>query len=244
MMRESPKFATESDLCTAFIAAIKAPWVAYAETEGWDILLANSDDGRQIGIEAKLKLNAKVLSQAVEGHGLHGDVGPDYRAVLVPADQNNHLTALAPFCGITIIGMSTPSRWSTTHFYPGLPTKSFDWPETDWHERLPTKRHRIPEFVPDCVAGSPAPIQLTTWKISALKLSVLLDETGYLTREDFRRVGIDIRRWIGVERWLQASPIGFVRGSHYPNFKTQHPIVLEQIRADPTKWQRPQQGLA
>lgn len=241
----APKFAKESDLCAAFIAAVPKPWVAYPESEGWDILIINAVDGRQIGIEAKLKLNAKVMAQAVEGPSWHGAAGPDYRAVLVPEDQRNDLTALAPFCGVTIIGMSAPGRWGTPQFWPHFPV---DHPHItncgDWHERLPIARHRVPEYVPDVVAGASAPMQLTAWKIAALKLAVLLDETGYLTRDDFKRFQIDIRRWIGVDGWLQVGNGGFVKGPRYPDFKSHHPKVWAEILAAPEKWSRPVKELA
>lgn len=75
-MRTEKTYSTEAELCTAFIDWVKAEngkargrdtapvWTPYAETAGWDILLA-ADDGTQIGIEAKLKFNLKVLAQCL-----------------------------------------------------------------------------------------------------------------------------------------------------------------------------------
>jgi len=54
-------FATEADLCAAFLACVPATWQAYPESCGFDIVLAHKETGAQIGIEAKLTLNAKVL---------------------------------------------------------------------------------------------------------------------------------------------------------------------------------------
>jgi hypothetical protein len=235
-------FLTEADLCAAFIAAVEKPWVCYGETAGWDILVVNSVDDRQIGIQAKLKLNAKVMAQAVEGPSWHGVAGPDYRAVLVPADQQNDLTVLAPFCGITIIGIRTPGTYNYgLPFSPDLPVGVSYAPGHDdnWYEQLPGKRHHVPEYVPDVIAGASSPIQLTKWKIAALQLAVLLENTGYLTRADFKRFQIDIRRWIGGESWLRATPTGFVQGPRYPNFRAQHPKVWAEIEAEPKKWERP-----
>lgn len=74
MTKKTPEFAKESDLCAAFIAAVSRPaeryeierdrWVVYPETADFDILLRREADGAQIGIEAKLRLNAYVVSQA------------------------------------------------------------------------------------------------------------------------------------------------------------------------------------
>ena len=54
-------FAKESDLCAAFLASLPEGWTAYPETAGFDILLGREVDGFQIGIQAKLRLNAKVI---------------------------------------------------------------------------------------------------------------------------------------------------------------------------------------
>jgi hypothetical protein len=234
-------FAKESDLCTAFIAAVQSPWVAYAETAGWDILLFNKEDDRQIGIQAKLKLNATVIRQAVETEGWYVSVGPDYRAILVPWDQVNELSALAPLCNLTVIRMrDQAAKYHCRSFTPSLPVGTNRWnePDREWYECLPTTRHQMPEFIPDVIAGSSAPIKLTTWKIAALKLSVLLDRTGFLTRADFKRHKLDIRGWIGTQKWLLPAEVGFVRGPRLPDLRIQHPRVWAEIEADPEKWQR------
>jgi len=238
-----PTFRTEADLCAAFISAVPKTWVAYPETAGWDILLVRGKDGYQIGVQAKLKLNAKVLAQAVEGY-YPVETGPDYRAVLVPSGEWNDLTALAPYCGITVIGMLPPDSYVSHYsnwFSPSLPADDrYLYSSSEWHDRLPIKRHLLPEYVPDVVAGSSSPLQLTKWKIAAIKLMILLDHSGYLTRQDFKRVQIDIRRWIDGSGWLQASPQGFIAGPRCPDLKLQHPRVWDEIVVDPKKWARDQ----
>lgn len=80
-------FATEADLCAAFIASIDADkWIPYPETVGWDILLVRKDDGFQIGIQAKQKLNTDVINQALDeyGHWSAARAGPDCRARWAP----------------------------------------------------------------------------------------------------------------------------------------------------------------
>src|SRR5580700_7533617 len=100
-MKKPDRFATEADLCAGFIAETTGDWQAYAETEGWDILLVRRADGTQIGIQAKLRLNAKVLLQAAEGKW-NQELGPDYRAILIPSYADNDLGGLAPRCGVTV----------------------------------------------------------------------------------------------------------------------------------------------
>lgn len=82
-MKASPLFDTEAALCAAFIAwAARYGWVAYQEWADWDVLLVSSG-GVQLGIEAKLTLNMKVLLQTLPERWAWRDTGPDYRAVLV-----------------------------------------------------------------------------------------------------------------------------------------------------------------
>lgn len=88
MPKKTAPFKTEADLCAAFIAAIGDDWTSFAETAGWDILLVRKDDGFQIGIQAKLKLNTFVLAQTLDQYRYSVDSpGPDCRAILVPADE-------------------------------------------------------------------------------------------------------------------------------------------------------------
>jgi len=131
-------------------------------------------------------------------------------------------------------------------FSPSLPVPhALYYQDGDWHEMMPARRCPLPEYVPDVVAGASAPIQLTNWKIRALRLAILLGETGYLTRDDFRAVDVDIRRWIDGSRWLVPDPAGrgFIAGPRLPDFKGQHPRVWEEIKAVPKKWQRRQAPL-
>ena len=119
-----PAFPKETDLCAAFIAAVPKDWLCYAETGGWDILLVRRNDGCQIGVEAKLRLNAEVLCQAAEAW-YQPDQGPDYRAVLIPAGANNKLSGLASHCRLTILRQrSSEISYHQPDFSPGLPTRS------------------------------------------------------------------------------------------------------------------------
>jgi hypothetical protein len=234
-----PQFSKETDLCAAFLAAVPETWQAYAETGGHDILLSRKSDGCQIGIQAKLKLNATVLIQAAEDSWPCRD-GPDYRAVLVPGDVNTELAGLAPHCALTVITMNIKQPYGIqAAFRPELPTQKQEWYRESWFELLPVRRHKLPEYVPDVMAGASAPIQLTEWKIAALKLCILIEATGFITRDDFKRFRIDIRRWISG-RWIVATPAGYVKGPGFPDLKRQHPRVFEEISADHSKWRRPE----
>lgn len=228
--RREPQFATESELCAAFVRQVcdrRAIWTAYPETCGWDLLMVRND-GAQVGIQAKMRLNAEVICQSLERPIWYGEHGPDYRAVLIPGDTNGDLEKVLAYLGVNLI------RCWRNGLGNLLPEVRFD---RDWHEALPIQRHKLPDYIPDVEAGIKSPVQLTDWKIKALKLCALLDHRGYLTRADFKRLHVDCRRWIAPgNRWLKATADGFVADTHLPDFRGQHPVVFEQIKADPSTW--------
>jgi hypothetical protein len=116
-------------------------------------------------------------------------------------------------------------------FWPGLPG-SAHYGVNEWHYTNPGKRHELPGYVPDVVAGSSAPVQLTRWKVAALRVCAILEIRGYVTRDDFRLNGIDNRRWINDNRWLVSGGAAgqYVRGPGLM-FDKQHPDVYPQVVA-------------
>lgn len=239
MARKPVPFTKEADLCAAFAAAIGDKWIAFNETAGYDILLVRKADGFQIGIQAKLKLNTFVLAQALEQYSFDAP-GPDCRAIMVPwSEVSVGLSYLCAYIGVTIIRVdgSKETRARSSAFSPELPVLSGRWSDREWYEWAPSARCPLPEYVPDVPAGARAPLQLTPWKINALKIAVLLETRGFVTRKDFAHLRLDHRRWIAREnRWLKVVDGGFVPGDRLPNFKAQHPVVFEQIKADAIKW--------
>lgn len=230
-------YATEAALCADFLAWVKAEggtfrygiqcpvWTAYAETAGWDILLV-AEDGTQIGVQAKLKFNMKVLTQAVPDNFAHWhDQGPDYRAVLVPDFDHSHAQLCAAL-GLMLIAREQRG-WGGNGFTPSL---NLDHRNGGWHYWNPKQRCELPEFVPDVIAGSSAPVQLTKWKIAALRIIALLEVNGHVTRADFRNLLLDPRRWVGPNGWLKpgANPGEFVRGDGL-DFEAQHPDIYRQV---------------
>ena len=208
--------------------------------------MVRCSDGFQIGIQAKLKLNAEVIAQAIEGDWPR-DPGPDCRAVLVPSGETGHFGKIVAYLGITIIQVYPPDHPCNAFgpaFTPSLPNEGHPWTPREWHEQAPTKRHDLPAYVPDVTAGSSAPLQLTKWKIAAIKIAVTLERRGFVTRADFRHHGIDHRRWIApIPGWLQPGSSGFIAGPGMPDFKAQHPRVYAEIAADAEKWLPPAEKL-
>ncbi len=246
-MKAVPAFPKESDLCAAFIAALPEGWTAYPETGGFDILLVRAD-GFQIGIEAKLRLNAKVICQAAEYIGYYhvASSGPDCRAVLIPSQAGgDDLAGVCKLLQITVIRQREPDedevrrRYGFSHrepFYPALPRPDRSWAGDDWYELAPDHRLEVPEWVPDVVAGASAPQQLSFWKIAAIKIVVTLEKRGYVTRADFALFKISMSRWTQL-RWIVQGPVkGQWIANGLPDLRSQHPINFPQIEADFEKW--------
>jgi hypothetical protein len=234
--QQAPSFAKETDLCAAFIAALPGGWTPYPETAGFDILLSRKADGFQIGVQAKIKLNAVALAQALEGWGwAYRAKGPDCRAILVPRDA---LVAgvyqLAAHLAVTVIRASKDPHWTRAQFQPALPDDRNRYSrDEDWHELCPTERLSLPDYVPDVAAGASAPVQLTEWKIKAIKIAIICEIRGFVTRADFKALHIDPRRWIDA-RWMVPCAEGFKDAGTF--LKTQHPKVYEEIKAQASEW--------
>lgn len=237
------RYDREVDLCTDFIAAVQdmrgdPTWDIYPETRGFDILLSRKADGLQIGIEAKLRLNVEVVCQALPHRGYWNTTGPDHRAVLVPSYAcQNGIAKICDALGITAIRYTKDQERYRNAFQPYLPAISGDFSESpEWHHWMPTERLKLPDYVPDVVAGSSAPVQLTDWKIKAIKIAIILERRP-VTRADFKAIEIDPSRWLDPHHgWLMRTESGYVAGDRMPDFKGQHPVNYEQIKADAAKW--------
>lgn len=260
--RDPVTFESEAALCQAFLRNIPDEWIAYPETAGWDILLVHRIGGWQIGVEAKLTLNAKVIAQAINGERY--DQGPDFRAVLVGKVVAENKT-LAHALGLTVITPKGESQWRfakrkpAAHpwdwFGPHIPTFTPDLPESeslvkigewwsdwdrqDWFDRFPINRHALPDYVPEVAAGVPSPMILSHWKIKAMRVCQWVDKNSTITRAQFKALGIDPSRWMnGV--WLKPGETRgeWVRGDRFPGdqFRKEHPNIWEKIAADFETW--------
>lgn len=246
-MAKPRAFSTEAELVAAFCECLDrkwwrtnpshAPkWVQYHETAGWDLLLAHPESGEQVGIEAKLTLNAKVLDQALPGRWAD-DAGPDYRAVLVPEDGlQNHFANLAKHLGIVVITMRRKN--GRFDYGPSLPDG--EWSRRDWPHWCPARRCKLPDYIPDVTGGHAAPVALTEWKIKAIKLLILLDRRGFVTRKDMKALSISPTRW--TDHWhgflTSGTHGGYVRCSRTPDLKAQHPTNWAEIEADFDTWSK------
>ncbi len=112
-------FPTEASLCDCFLESLKSigGWTAYPETAGFDILCVYDKTGHQLGIEAKLQLNAKVADQILPeqymGYTDEGKAGPDFRAVIVPCttDANAGIAKMLGILGVQVWVPDQNERW-------------------------------------------------------------------------------------------------------------------------------------
>lgn len=235
---------TEAALVAEFITQLRdrprwgkqdCPWTIYPETAGWDLLLQHRD-GFQLGLEAKLSLNAKVVAQALDGqHRYYRPEGPDFRGVLVPAKKVQHdLRLICDAIGIGIIGLHPvePNVYRTLSL-PGEDTYNCE----QWPHWCPAERCPLPAYVPDVEAGKPSPVALTDWKIKAIKLMIVLERRGFVTRRDMRALKISPSRWTDCwHGFLTHGDQGYVRCSRTPDLKAQHPRNYAEIEADFDIW--------
>lgn len=274
---QRPTFASEAQLVAAFCSGIERinhayrdkpeshmRWTIYAETAGFDLLLVQDATGVQLGIEAKLSLNLKVLEQCLPNRwdcfGERPERGPDYRAVLVPNGGTQHnLSRIAQVLGLTVLHIYNqrcdPSEEPGWRPWPGWVKPQPEWAFTphlpdeteggfggmrlgEWHPWLPEERCELPGYVPDVPGGVKSPVKLTTWKVKAIKLMVVLDRRGWVTRADMRALQIGPTMWCGWDGWLDPDKVkgGYVRGDNTPDFRAQHPRVYAEIEADFAKW--------
>lgn len=236
-----PVFEKETELCAAFLSILPKEWTAYPETGGFDILLVRNEDGFQIGVEAKLRLNAKVINQVAESVSTYSVTasGPDCRAVLIPYGVTTDLAGICKLLNITVITVRKQEWNGEFYSYPYLPTIDNEWSYREWAELAPHSRIELPDWVPDVVAGDKAPVSLTPWKIAAIKIAITLEKRGYVTRKDFGHFDISMSRWT-QSRWIRpGSGKTWVAGD-MPDFRSQHPVNYPQIEADFEKWKSPE----
>ncbi|WP_460384593.1 hypothetical protein [Pseudomonas amygdali] len=239
---ELEAITSEAQLCAVFMMEFNSlpGWTCHPEAAGFDVLVVH-EDGRQIGVEAKLALNAKVADQILPSLGdeFYGRPGPDHRLVIVSkiTDSSAGIKKMLEHLGIRVLVASKYSRVKgCSHgfsidselFWPekklprfGYSNRMFDW----W----PEQRCKVPSVVETLPAGVPSPIRLTPWKESALRVIAQMRLQGFITAKQISSFGI------GVTVWTQApgsKPAWLARGTsrgqwleteHMPAFDKQHP---------------------
>lgn len=257
-------FPTEAALCAAFIEDVRTVggWTVYPETAGFDILCVYDKTGHQLGVEAKLALNAKVADQILPPIDSYAwdQPGPDFRAVLVPSitDANAGIAKLLGVVGVMVFKPGWASRrgercgassYGNGRIHPtfigsfqsnGWPHRPYDqtcgrlkdWDSVAWHDWNPATRCPLPSIVPNVAAGVPGPVMLTPWKIGALRVLAELEVEGSITAKGVRAYGIDPRRFCASDGWLQSAGGGRWTRGTVPAFHQQHPEAYATVLAE------------
>lgn len=243
-MNKKPALASEAELCAAFIEQFNAQpgWTCYPETADFDILVVH-EDGRQIGVEAKLKLNAKVADQILPGdwQDRYGAPGPDYRLVIVGAitEASYGISRLLEMCGVTVLEPTLRQRWreDPRGYEVDFGIRDFMARGHAWKYHLfdwnPIERCKVPIVVPDVPAGVPCPLRLTPWKEAALQVLILLSQQGFVTAKQITGLGISPTTWIRGDRaWLRkgAGAGQWVATDALPDFDKQHPAAYAALK--------------
>ncbi len=240
-------------MCAAFIREVDSldEWTPYPETAGFDILMVHRD-GRQIGVEAKLSLNAKVADQILPKFTdeYFGKPSPDHRLVIVSkvTDASAGIEKMLNMLGVRV--MLPQEDWTRTGYvlrfkieqllkHDNAKNTYFDGTHLfDWN---PEERCQVPAVVPDLPAGVPSPVRLTPWKESAIKLIALMRKQGYITVKPIAEHRMGSTAWTqpagNKPAWLAkgARRGQWIETEHMPPFDQQHPDMyakaLEELTA-------------
>lgn len=215
---------SEVQLCAEFAEWIGAyDFLVYPETGGWDLLLVATSDttlgehgpflkaGDQVGVQAKLVGNYKVLYQALDPQG------PGWRAVLVGrAPKGFHLVT----SHLGLLGFVREHRRGKTavRYNEGFKTVGHI------REHASNTRVGLPPVVPDLPAGGKSPRQLTEWRLKALKMVKKLRSGVVITNQDFKDLALFKPRWIR-NGWVDVT-----RSVGFPDSYTPGPAMVELLR--------------
>jgi len=231
--RKKPRYknpySLESELCNILIKYAKENgWKVYPETSGWDILLVKDI---QIGIQAKLKDNIEVLSQAIPYS--YEVCGPNIRAVLVPRASKDFKT-VANALGLFVIEGLVRVRDSLGRKYWSKEIKTGLDKYTKKHLNYPKNLCWVPDVEINVPAGVKSPRQITEWKVKAVKLCFRLAEQGYVTSKDFKNAKLSITIW--KIKWLidsgkkEGKLVKYIRKPNAQLPDDLYPEVTEALR--------------
>lgn len=207
-------FSKESDLCQAFLDSLPDGWKKYPEQGDWDFIIQRGST--QIGVQAKLVADSKVLTQALPSCPVEPEVGPHYRAVLIGRWSGRTVKAAlrsrSDFCALArhlrLLVLRSPDLWRNAKVRPlgwgrfnrWLPAdrminytqmlKRPPWEKLNWrHYRWhPSSPLWVPPFEPDLPSGVPSPSHVSAWQLAALELHRECEKKGWVCLDDAKKI--------------------------------------------------------
>ncbi|MCV4065275.1 hypothetical protein ACRCQJ_12590 [Pseudomonas aeruginosa] len=250
-MQDTPilSIEKEADLCNLFMKEFGAlpGWRCYPEAGGFDVLAVH-DDGRQLGVEAKMALNAKVAEQILPGDRdeFFGKPGPDYRLVIVskitPASAG--IARMLAMLGVLVL---VPNQYRSRlgdaysfNFHNILEARGAQtsYGQQYLHDWNPAIRCHVPALLQALPAGVPSPVKLTPWKEKALTILALMRRQGFITAKQIAAHGHNVTRWTQPDgmkpAWLTKGAVRgqWIETEYMPAFDKQHPELYEVAVAD------------
>lgn len=220
-------FRFEHELVTHFRLNVNSEWAFYPENQSWDFLLMHRETHVQVGVQAKLNLNDKVIWQCVELLSVQR-TGPNFAAILVPESELSKRTArkLLQSCAEEKLLVFTEKTIFQTILPEWEPLRCiFEGPV--W----------TPPYEPDMLAGVKSPKPITPFKVAAVRLCAALRAGFEPTDREIKEMGAgSVRYW---ERWLEPTKgrprkWRLVRSDDLPD-KTDFKDVAEALRKVPLK---------
>lgn len=205
MVRRKNPYGSEAELCDAFVESAKlSDWQAYPECGNWDLLMVR--DGIQVGIEAKMRCSLEVVTQAMPKRSRYRAVpSPHYVGVLVPFTS----PALNEVCSALKILTFDHSFMEVARMWQEHGAPSGHRPgdlrlDIKPEYVIEAPRIELPVVAVQTSGGRPSPKRMSKWRVSALRLCILLERRGDLSSQDFRSEKMDITRWRNG-RWITRN---------------------------------------
>jgi hypothetical protein len=172
-------------MCDEFIELNKGDWDIYPECYGYDMLMFSKESDFQIGVQAKLINNLKVIYQILNNTELNKGtlkkIGPHYRAVLTPSDDHPYNCLCSR---LNIIKLNIMPIKGTINYIKGVYLNSYYF--LNFRER-----HTRPEIRLNDSPGKSSPRNISQWRINALKIMNKYYEQGYIISSQLRELGLN-----------------------------------------------------
>ena len=205
-------YKLETDLCAEFIEFVSNNgWDVYPETNDWDIFLVSKKDtknikyGDQVGIEAKLKPNLKVLDQAYIRSKYYSESGPNFICTLTPLIIPEFARIAAALGLIPVPMFQKITEENSDPTYKPVFSK-FDSLLTKRNRRIYNKQLWVPEVKIDVEAGAAGPRKVTQYKIKMVKHCIfMMNNNGMCHSEDFSNNNVgSYRTWLAYG-WIKDT---------------------------------------